>query len=60
MYRYKRHIVPWLSLSIDFYVRVFLRVYESAAQVKMSCTRRSMVYQCTRTPTFYIHPLGGR
>lgn len=25
--RYKRHIVPVLSLSVDFYVRVFVRIY---------------------------------
>ena len=25
--RYKRHIVPVLSVSIDFYVRVFVRIY---------------------------------
>lgn len=29
--RYKRHIVPVLSLSIDFYIRVFVRVYTSGA-----------------------------
>lgn len=27
--RYKRYIVPVLSLSIDFYIRVFVRVYTS-------------------------------
>ena len=31
--RYKRYIVPWLSLSVDFYVRVFVRVFESPAEV---------------------------
>ncbi len=30
--RYKRHIVPVLSLSIDFYIRVFVRVYTSGAK----------------------------
>jgi tRNA (guanine26-N2/guanine27-N2)-dimethyltransferase len=25
--RYKRYIVPVLSLSVDFYVRVFVRIY---------------------------------
>ena len=29
--RYKRYIVPVLSLSIDFYIRVFVRVYTSGA-----------------------------
>ena len=27
--RYKRYIVPCLSLSIDFYVRIFVRIYTS-------------------------------
>lgn len=34
--RYKRHIVPLVSLSIDYYLRVFVRVYSSAAEVKMA------------------------
>jgi len=29
--RYKRHIVPMLSVSVDFYIRVFIRVYTSPA-----------------------------
>ena len=32
--RYKRHIVPLVSLSIDYYLRVFVRVYTSPAEVK--------------------------
>jgi len=32
--RHKRVIVPLLSLSIDFYVRVFVRVYTSAHETK--------------------------
>jgi tRNA G26 N,N-dimethylase Trm1 len=31
--RYHRHIVPILSVGIDFYVRVFVRVFESAQEV---------------------------
>jgi tRNA (guanine26-N2/guanine27-N2)-dimethyltransferase len=27
--RYKRHIKPVLCLSIDFYIRIFVRVYTS-------------------------------
>jgi tRNA (guanine26-N2/guanine27-N2)-dimethyltransferase len=58
--KYKRHVIPWLSLSVDFYVRVFVRVYESAAEVKNSCLRRAMVCQSTQCPTFTIHPLATR
>ena len=36
--RYGRHIKPLLSLSIDFYVRVFVRVYASPAGTKRSIT----------------------
>lgn len=55
--KYKRHIVPWLSMSVDFYVRVFVRVFESPAEVKNSCMKRAMVFQSTQCPTFYLQPL---
>eukprot|EP01038_Epipyxis_sp_PR26KG_P007247 gene7247-9879_t len=58
--KYKRHIVPWLSLSVDFYVRVFVRVYESPAEVKNTCLKRMMVYQSIQCASFYIHPLASR
>jgi tRNA (guanine26-N2/guanine27-N2)-dimethyltransferase len=32
--RYGRYIVPQLSLSIDFYMRVFFRVYTGPLEVK--------------------------
>lgn len=35
--RYKRYIKPVLSLSIDFYIRVFVRVYTSGAWVGGPC-----------------------
>ena len=55
--KYKRYIVPWISVSVDFYVRVFVRVFESPAEVKKSCLRRSYVYQSTRCPSFYLQPM---
>ena len=30
--RHKRYIVPCISLSIDFYIRIFLRVFTSRAR----------------------------
>lgn len=36
--RYGKQIVPMLSLSIDFYVRIFVRVYDSPAEVKKCIT----------------------
>lgn len=55
--RYKRHIVPWVSVSVDFYVRVFVRVFTSPAEVKKSCLKRAYVYQSTQCPTFYLQPV---
>lgn len=56
--RHKKHIVPWLSLSVDFYIRVFVRVFESPAEVKKALTRRMMVYQSTQCSSFYPHAMG--
>lgn len=33
---YRRHIKPIISLSADFYIRVFVRVYISASEVRKS------------------------
>jgi tRNA (guanine26-N2/guanine27-N2)-dimethyltransferase len=55
--KYRRYIVPWISLSVDFYVRVFVRVFESPQEVKNSCLKRCMLFQSLNTPTFHIHPL---
>lgn len=43
--RYARHIVPIASCSIDFYVRVFVRVYKSPVNVKQAMTKLSYVFQ---------------
>jgi tRNA (guanine26-N2/guanine27-N2)-dimethyltransferase len=55
--RYKRYIEPWLSLSVDFYVRVFVRIHESPAEVKRSSLKRAFVYQSTQCASFYLQPL---
>jgi tRNA (guanine26-N2/guanine27-N2)-dimethyltransferase len=56
--RYKRHIVPLLCVHMDFYVRLFVRVYTSANEVKKSASKQSMVYQCTGCGDFHLQPLG--
>ena len=55
--RYKRHIVPVMSLSIDFYVRVFARVYTSPSAVKLSGSKMSYVFQSTGCDSFYLQPV---
>jgi tRNA (guanine26-N2/guanine27-N2)-dimethyltransferase len=56
--RHKRHILPLLSLSVDFYVRVFVRVYTSAAAIKASASKHSYIYQCTGCESRTLQPLG--
>jgi tRNA (guanine26-N2/guanine27-N2)-dimethyltransferase len=55
--RYGRYIKPLLSVSIDFYVRVFVRVFTSQAACKDSGTKQSMVFQCTGCESFTLQPL---
>ena len=50
--------VQMLSLSIDFYVRVFVRVHTSAAQVKDAATKLMYVYQSSGCDSFYTQPVG--
>ncbi len=56
--RYRRHIVPILSLSIDFYVRIFVRVYTSPAEVKKACTKAAYVHQSLGCGSFFLQPVG--
>eukprot|EP01134_Creolimax_fragrantissima_P001174 CFRG1174T1 len=56
--RYKRYIEPMLSLSIDFYLRVFVRVYTSPQEVKKSASKGSQVYHCQGCHSFYLQEVG--
>ena len=55
--RYKRYIVPMVSCSIDFYVRLFVRVYTSPQEVKKSASKLSHVFQCGQCKSFTLHPV---
>eukprot|EP00238_Polyblepharides_amylifera_P013116 CAMPEP_0196574958 /NCGR_PEP_ID=MMETSP1081-20130531/4548_1 /TAXON_ID=36882 /ORGANISM="Pyramimonas amylifera, Strain CCMP720" /LENGTH=566 /DNA_ID=CAMNT_0041893121 /DNA_START=128 /DNA_END=1828 /DNA_ORIENTATION=- len=55
--RYKRHIVPLLSVSVDFYVRVFVRVYTAPEQAKWSATKLSYCYQCVGCESLHTQAL---
>ena len=47
-----------LSLSIDFYVRVFVRVYTSAIEVKDAATKLMYVHQSSGCDSFYVQAVG--
>ena len=55
---YKRYIVPMVSLSIDFYIRVFVRVFTSPNQVRQSASKRAFVYHCNGCEAFHLQPIG--
>ncbi|KAF0981134.1 hypothetical protein FDP41_012922 [Naegleria fowleri] len=57
--RYKRYVVPLLSLSVDFYVRVFLRVYTSPEKVKNIYKEMGNVYVCSGCEAFFTETFGG-
>ena len=44
--RYGIAIEPLLSLSIDFYIRVFVRIHRSPAEVKFLASKTMIVYNC--------------
>eukprot|EP01084_Bolivina_argentea_P068482 124664_1 len=55
--RYKRSIVPVLSMSVDFYVRLFLRVYDSPREAGLSSSCHSYVLQSTGCPSYWLQPI---
>ncbi|GAB9465295.1 hypothetical protein Gpo141_00002707 [Globisporangium polare] len=56
--KYARHIVPIAACSIDFYVRVFVRVYKSPVNVKKAMTKLSYTFQCVSCDSFHLQPVG--
>jgi tRNA (guanine26-N2/guanine27-N2)-dimethyltransferase len=56
--RHKRVIEPVLALSIDFYVRVFVRVRVSAADSKYAASKLSHVWQSSGCDSWWLQPVG--
>eukprot|EP00057_Strongylocentrotus_purpuratus_P003900 XP_003727616.1 PREDICTED: tRNA (guanine(26)-N(2))-dimethyltransferase isoform X1 [Strongylocentrotus purpuratus] len=56
--RYNRYIVPVLSVAVDFYVRVFVRVHISQSKVKYSPSKKALVYHCSGCGSFNLQRLG--
>ena len=44
--RYGLSIEPLLSLSIDYYIRLFVRIHRSPAEVKFLASKTMVVYNC--------------
>jgi tRNA (guanine26-N2/guanine27-N2)-dimethyltransferase len=56
--RYGRTIRPILSVGMDFYVRVFVEVYDDKAAVNALSLNVGNVYQSTQCPSFQVVPSG--
>ncbi|CAM0905810.1 unnamed protein product [Alopecurus aequalis] len=56
--RHKRYIVPVISVHMDFYIRVFVRIFTSASTVKRSPLKFSHVYQCVGCSSFHLQNVG--
>jgi tRNA (guanine26-N2/guanine27-N2)-dimethyltransferase len=55
--KYGRAIKPILSVSMDFYVRIFVEVYDNKSECHDVCLNVGYVYQSTQCPSFYTAPL---
>ncbi|KAI9509622.1 N2 N2-dimethylguanosine tRNA methyltransferase [Russula earlei] len=56
--RYGRYIEPLLCLSIDFYVRMFVKVQTAPIQVKKVASQTSVYYVCSGCQSFHEQPFG--
>jgi len=45
-------------MSIDFYVRIFVRVYTSAETVRNAATKQMYVYQSSGCDSFFTQSVG--
>ncbi|KYN03395.1 putative N(2),N(2)-dimethylguanosine tRNA methyltransferase [Cyphomyrmex costatus] len=55
--RYGRYIVPLLSISVDFYIRVFVKVFTSHDKCKENSNKIGMLYQCNGCESMNFQPL---
>ncbi|KAH3665524.1 hypothetical protein OGAPHI_003710 [Ogataea philodendri] len=56
--KYKKWIEPQLCLSIDFYVRLFIRVRTSPIMVKQLASTQMISYKCSGCWSIFNQPLG--
>jgi tRNA (guanine26-N2/guanine27-N2)-dimethyltransferase len=56
--RQGRHIEPMLSVSIDHYVRVFVRVWKGRPRSALQSGRAALVLQSSACPNFQLVPFG--
>ncbi|CAJ0577825.1 unnamed protein product, partial [Mesorhabditis spiculigera] len=55
--RYTRYIEPILAISVDFYVRVFVRMHTGAAKAKESALKVGRVLSCSGCGSYETIPI---
>ena len=58
--RHRRHIVPLLSVSVDYYMRLFVRIHSSPGAANASTEKMANVFQCVNCDRFGLQPLVAR
>ncbi|CAD7927343.1 unnamed protein product [Amoebophrya sp. A120] len=58
--RHQRVVEPLVCASMDFYIRVFVRVRDSPLQAKDLAKNTGIVFQCVQCESFDIQPLGSQ
>ncbi len=56
--KYGKSIEPLLCLSIDFYIRMFIRVHNSPIQVKKLASSTMLTFKCSQCHSVSLQPLG--
>jgi tRNA (guanine26-N2/guanine27-N2)-dimethyltransferase len=56
--KHRRAITPLMTLSLDFYARIFVRVHESLARVKENMLQSSYLFHSTARDAWATVPLG--
>eukprot|EP00927_Polykrikos_kofoidii_P084115 TRINITY_DN8784_c0_g1_i1.p1 TRINITY_DN8784_c0_g1~~TRINITY_DN8784_c0_g1_i1.p1 ORF type:complete len:611 (-),score=100.53 TRINITY_DN8784_c0_g1_i1:207-2039(-) len=56
--KYGREAQPLMSVSIDFYVRIFVRIWASPARAKHHASKTGVVHQCVQCESFFVQPFG--
>jgi len=56
--KYGREAHALLCCSIDFYVRIFVRITDSLARVKYHASKTAVVHQCSQCESFFSQAMG--
>lgn len=56
--RYQKQIIPLMSLTVDFYIRLFIKVVWKPIMWHESILNTSLVFQWNSCQCFYLHSFG--